>query len=256
MMHDKARPHSTLAEGWNTPDVSADARAALLGDGNQRKNRGRSAEMSIDSPPTVLLDLMGDDQLASGATITLGVRAVQSQMPGLYPYSSTPPLVARVDWGVDGSAFHADVDMRQGATFTLSASSLRLQAMVDELALVPIAGAGGRVAWPPAPCIVSASAGYYTARCTATRTVYARVDALATGTVFVPAFARRVRLTSTAPSGALTAAVFATIFPPVVAVSSSSPIDIELPNGSNSIVIQNMDADDGALVAAVFELDL
>jgi hypothetical protein len=164
----------------------------LLGKNGGRKNGGRSQLIDSVVPKTVI-DLLGEDPLASMVTVSLNV-----ELPPLPPPQNTlaqrPPLVAYLMWGTDGATNNAEVDVIRGQTIQVPASQLIVQVGLDVLPAIldPLPRA--------AAAQVSGSVGYLpTGAGPARRTRYGFLMPFGTGggadtmTVDIPPFARSVQ---------------------------------------------------------------
>lgn len=164
----------------------------LLGKGPQRKNCGRTQRVVAGDAPTVI-DTIGLDPLATVCTVTLHVDVASDIPAAEQTWAMLPPLVAYIQWGVDGGTNSAEVDVIRGQALQLPASQLIVRVGLDPLPAVLAGLPRARAA------MVSGSVGYMpSAVGPARRTRYGFL--LANGgagdsvTVDVPRFARSVQL--------------------------------------------------------------
>lgn len=144
---------------------------------------GRSVRLFRDGPPVGLIN-------ATGATRRAQLVTVQAQV--IVPADGygvgadrRAPIIGRLQWGQAGASFTADVDINNGTTFSLVASSVTLLALFDPSDVTPDTRA------VHADCSASVVWGNRPARARPQRTL-PRVPALADGgvaTFAVPAFA-------------------------------------------------------------------
>lgn len=184
--------------------VTGNAPLALLGKANQRKDGGRVETIERGAAPRTVIDLSGEDALASVCTITINVDVSQKEDPARMTRAMLPPIVALLSWGTDGGSNNAEVDVLRGQSIQVPASALIVQVAFDVLP-------GLLVGLPVATfATVSGSVGYYpTGAGPAQRTRYAFL--LPAGSpadademiVDVPAFARRVRVLRSVASNPL-----------------------------------------------------
>jgi hypothetical protein len=103
--------------------------AGALGDTHQRKNRGRFQEITAGLHWVRLIDLVGEDQLASAATIACSVLRAQSFLPS--QRSILPSVLGHIEWGTDGAAHAADFDFLNGTTITVAGSAFRVDVRIE-----------------------------------------------------------------------------------------------------------------------------
>jgi len=228
---------------------------ALLGEFYKRKNRGRSGELTGIGSKVVVIDCLGYDALATQVTITCGATPSRPVAAGVFnpaisleQTSIVPPLRGRLEWGNDGTETEAEIDYVNGTVITLSAASVRLTVELE--ASVDVQDDSF------IPPTVRAHIGYLPrANMPAQRT---RVLQLAqegsTGFLGIPPFAKRVRITSDDPAGALSG-FFIDLAPQSTcqAFDASGLIDLPIPNGARTIFIEN-DGEGPVNVCAIFEL--
>lgn len=209
----------------------------LLGNADQRKNRGRWSELSATNPVARLLDLSSDDQLGMVCYLTCGIIAAGDDSPAL-------PMVRGVaSWGTDGGAVDlVEFDFLRGTVLTLAGSSIRVTAYFDG---------------DPSPVQVGVFASYgakpggYGAQ----RTLAVELEDEASGTLDLPRFARFARILTTEPGASIEAAWLDASAAVIAAVTSADPIALPIPQGAARLRITNNSGD--ALTArAIFELCL
>jgi hypothetical protein len=163
-----------------------------------------------------------------------------------------------VSWGTDGAAHQAEIDLVQGACFSVAASSLRVDAQIE----TPIEDES------QIPVICALSVGYYPSPGRAQRT-YRRVAAAfdpllplsSVVDVPVPPFAARLQVLRGGPGGT-SAPVAVAIFDStgaggllLASVSTAFEVDMPIPNGAAHVLISNLSAAP-IPVQAVYELRL
>jgi hypothetical protein len=224
-------PNSHLREG--SEKLSLDAEAGPLGDGYQRKNRGRFQLISAGGGFVRLLDIVGSDQLAQQMTVSASVKLAAAHAVG--ESGSVPACILRVSWGTDGASHDAEVDLVEGVCFALPASALRVGVQIDPAEV------------DPPDVHVAVSVGYYPTRGRVTRTVpgvFTSADPLAVGglvSIPIPAFARRLEvLRVTAGASAQVEVNFESRLGAVLGGTNTvGPIDLPIPNGATSVRLQN-----------------
>lgn len=235
-------PKSHLEDTGRAP-LPYVVREAPLGDGTERKNRGRY--QVVGAAAVRLLDVTGEDQLAQQLTVHASLKRVDGWIEA--DERDLPRGVLHAHWGTDGAAHDAEIDLLQGACFSVAASSLRVDAQIED------AGQQANVA---------ISVGYYPSRCRPQRT--RRIENLLENGgaqfVTVPPFARSVSILivpSALVGGIAVQIVDQTLIGGLGGVFSAAyPIVLPLPNGAARILVVNPNAVPIPRVLLVFELEI
>lgn len=232
-----------MTEERRTPPTpasfSAETENALLGEYYSRKNRGRSERIAT-AEVAILIDCVGDDELAAGFQIACEVVPADGTVDG-----KIPPVVGLIEWGTDGSTETAEFDFVNGTVISVAGSSVRVKARYE---MPPAAD-------HPVPAIVRAHIGYFPKPAApAQRTLGGLAVASASVVVSVPKFARFVRvLRAPLVSTTLTLANEAGADVGVYGPSVDPVLALPLPNDARTATLLN----GGAVAAnlrAVFEL--
>ena len=117
------------ALGLKSLDLGPVVTAGALGQGYQRKNRGRFQTIGLGSNWVRLLDVVGEDQLAAAVTIACSLQRAQSFTPA--EVSILPAVVGRLDWGTDGAAHVVEFDFLNGTTITAAGSAFRVDVRIE-----------------------------------------------------------------------------------------------------------------------------
>lgn len=212
-------------------EQSPEAAWALLGEGYDRKNRGRSVELR-HGETVPLIDTVGMDDLACQTTIACEVVPVLPATDGEVPLSvsQTPPIIGLLEWGNDGATVSAEFDFVNGTQLSVAAASVRVGARYDT---------------PPAepfPVLVRAHIGYMPKPAgPITRTFRAAIDPGAQVVLPVPKFARRVRLVRSPQNAAILSLFQVFPFVQIATVSSAAPeLELPIPNDARAVVVDNL----------------
>lgn len=122
----ESRPR--LKDSIGTPDLSLALQAALLA-GNGRTHQGFATELGPLRRTAPILDCIGLDSLSAMVTIALSVSRTGNISAG--ETNDTPPVVAVVDFGVEGHRMSLECDFVNGTLLSIPASSLRVSARID-----------------------------------------------------------------------------------------------------------------------------
>lgn len=241
-----SRLRSELARG--EPELSLEVSSAPLGDAYERKNRGRFQQIDPAGGFVRLLDVVGDDQLAQHLTVHASARPVESYTAATR--ANVPPIVLRVSWGTDGAAHEAELDLVQGACFSVAASSLRVDAAIE-----PPYGEESQE-----PANVAVSVGYYPSPTRATRT-FRRVLSGDDGPaslqlVPIPAFATRVEVLRYGIQAVFAGFLDASQAVTFGGVLTSGPIDLPIPNGAAFLALEKWTGEPTQIASAIFHLGL
>ncbi len=187
---------------------------------------------------------------AEAITVTLGY-SCDDQLPA---GQQEPVLVvARITWGVGGAQFVADVDWDQGKTFTLFASSIRIEAIYT--VAVPFLG-------NPPTLELSAAVAYgtrgFSANALKLTKNFGNVFAATTAVTEIPRWATAVTVLTSVAAAQVnfqkTITAFGSAILPSVLVGASNPKPIVIPNSAAYYTVSGLGA--GGTVSAVFELGL
>jgi hypothetical protein len=245
----RTAPDQSRLNGDASP-TSPTVEAGLLGGLDQRKNRGRLVVVSRNGGQQRVIDVSGDDQLATVTTISLAT-VMQSVPEALDPpptEQTRMPVVAHIEWGTDGGMGIADLDLVRGTVVQVPSSSVRVQVGFDpEYATAAFAD----VAWYPALGVVG-SIGYMpSARGAAQRTLIGQVGEGVEFRRLVPQFARRVRFVRSTVATALAIELISAgvVFATLAAIDPT--LEIPIPNWCTEIRVTSATAGN---LSAVFEL--
>jgi hypothetical protein len=240
--------------------LSPELQSGLLS-GNGRANQGSGGALAPDGlrQRTLIDCVAGLDELATVVTIGLSLERTGQRLPG--EENDTPPVVGRVQFGVNGKLIEFELDYIDGALFCVPASSLRVTAAIDPLVLAPDASFN--------PCNVGAVVAYMphgVARY-AQRTIPIALPANAGEppapvpvTIPIPAFARDVTFLSNPAVMLLVEQLVDRAGTVVVAVDSinlTTPPRVVLPLANRTRYLRvSQDEDAPASVSAVFGLSV
>lgn len=210
---------------------------------SQRAIGATSVGLPADDTLRPLIDLVGDDELASMMTITFDVIPPPADT---FTGGDVRRLRARIQWGTGGAQHEADVDVRKGTMVTVPASFLR----------VAVANEGTQLA----SVRVRASVGYFPKGngLSPTRTRY--IGAISGGSTadhVIPAFARNVTLLRTLGTSGYLLTFLDTnsvVIGTVIVAGSADQFRIPVPNDAHTTRIGA--SADITLARAIYELDL
>lgn len=211
----------------------------LLGNAEQRKNRGQFQDIRLGGTQKTVVDVLGDDQLACGAAIACSVQSLTGGDD-----ATLPTVVGVLSWGTAGVAVQSvEFDWLRGTVLGVAGSTVQVFARVES---APNEDA--------TECTVGASIAYGAkAFGPAQRT---RVLVLPDATpvaVQVPKFARIVRLLRSVAGAAITAEWLDSNGATLAQWNSGGELVLPMPSGATELQVTN--ASGAALtVRAVFEL--
>ena len=96
-------PQSALFD-TGVRDLGKVAAAGNLGNEYQRKNRGRYQSILTGQGAVRLVDVVGDDQLATQTTITCSLESALGSRADNASASDLPEVLGVIHWGTDGAA--------------------------------------------------------------------------------------------------------------------------------------------------------
>jgi hypothetical protein len=224
------------ALGLKSLELGPVVSAGALGQGYQRKNRGRFQTIGLGSNWVRLLDVVGEDQLGATTTIACSLRRAQSFTPA--EVSILPSVVGRLDWGTDGAAHVAEFDFINGTMIAAAGSAFRVDVRIEadpaELGSV----------------IALCSIGYLPSKAQAarrTRSSPGPIAALASVVHPVPAFASLLEVVRTAdpfvaPSIGFDVGVVVrdAALTPIAALTTAGAAVMRLPQGSAFVEVFNL----------------
>lgn len=234
--------------GYTGTPVSEDARAGLLGNLHQRKNRGRNLALFPTGQWLRLLDLTGDPQLATQATVSCSLGGVK--------VSDMPRVIGRIQWGSDGGTHEALFDFIHGTQLSIPSDGIRVDAMIE----------GNQAGVPQV--IAGASVGYYPRGGLSPRRTILNpeiVDAQSAVAYDIPAFASHVSIGIGSVPATQTGAVVTVEFMSagggsMTFVTSMSTYEasrpIPIPNGATQVQVYNLLEEINVNQLLIFELFL
>jgi hypothetical protein len=123
-------PQSALFD-TGVRDLGKVAAAGNLGNEYQRKNRGRYQAIMTGQGAVRLVDVVGDDQLATQTTITCSLESAAGSRADNASASDLPEVLGVIHWGTDGAAHTAEFDWLRGTVLTVAASSIRVDVQIE-----------------------------------------------------------------------------------------------------------------------------
>jgi hypothetical protein len=225
------------------PELGPETEMGALGNAWRQKNRGRSQVLGpqANAQAVDLVSVTGDDQLSRQMTLTCQVE--RHEVVGV----NFPPVVGDLSWGNDGFQARAMFDFLHGAQVTLAGAFVRLAARFDTDApgvvgvQLPLARVGAHLSYQP-----PATAPLY-------RTRYLSLLAGAAGVIDIPAFAERLDVLRTGPSGTVLVELLDRLGATVASNSTAFEISTRLPNDARQVRVTNQTAS-AMDVRAVFSL--
>lgn len=216
------------------------ASTRLLGNAEQRKNRGRWETLTLGGQAKPLLSVEGDPQQSEVVFITCAVQSHANE-----DTSDLPQVVGTLQWGSDGGAVQSvDFDFLRGATLSVAGNFVSVTARIE--------AAPGSVT----DCSVGAFIGYgVKASGPAQRTLGAELNNGDVALMDVPRFARSVRVLRAVPGASLGVAWLDAAGAALASWTASTDFPLVVPAGAVSLRITNVSGA-ATRVRAVFELSI